>query len=859
MSRYGVTWRLARRDITRAPARTLLTMAMVALPVLAVTTGDVLLRGLDTVGVSDQTLDVLGPQAQALVRTQPGRPTELSQDASGFGYSSGAFSDRPPLSAEEVLAVLPPGSRLVSVETGIASIALPDGPGRVRAVLADPADPLLKGRYTVDSGRLPTADNEVAVAPSLVAAGLTIGAAVQDGTGQSLQVVGVLADSDGLTATLLGLPEVTELQPEEFLTSQEWLVDSPADVTYADVLELNALGAVVTSRAVLRDPPPEAVQPSSGSADSGGIVVVGLVVAMAVLEIVLLAGPAFAVSARRQRRGLAQLSAAGGRPQDSQLVVLLGALLLGSAAAVIGVTLGVAAAAGVRAVAPVFVEDPFQVPVTDLVVITLVAILSALLAAAVPARWASRQDPTAVLTDRPVPTRASPLPLTLGFVLLGIGVLACARAARGGNEISVALAAVPTVLGAALLAPLALVAAARLSPRLPFALRYAVRDAARQRGRTAPAVAAIAAVVAGAVALGIGASSDAAQYRADDARATAVDIALVTGRLTDQAVWDQLEGAVVRAGATGVAQVRGPDDPDSSRPVSVCGRADPAGGCAQGLLARGSGGTFSTSVLIGESSLTALGIDGADRERALTVLAAGGAVAFTDQAERPATVDLQTGGESPRVATVPVELIDTGAGTAQVEAVLSEAAAEALDLDVVTTALVLDVPTDTGAISAAISLLAPEVSLQLPGQGGDSDRGTGLVLLLLGAVAGVLVLGGVLTSTLLALSDARPQFAMLHAVGAADRSRRSVAAGHAATLGVLGAMLGLGAGLVIGVAVAYPLTTNGQPLDGLLPPFLDIPWLLLAGLVVAVPAVAALIAALSARGPLPSAGRKALA
>lgn len=331
-----------------------------------------------------------------------------------------------------------------------------------------------------------------------------------------------------LSSTLLGLPGATTLQPEEFTPSQEWLVDSPADVTYDDVLELNALGAVVTSRAVLRDPPPETEQPSSGGASSGGIVVVGLVVAMAVLEIVLLAGPAFAVSARRQRRGLAQLSAAGGRPQDSQLVVLLGTLLLGSVAALAGVALGVGTAVLVRAAGPVFGQGSLQVPVLDLAAIVVVAVLSALLAAVVPARSASRQDLMAVLTDRPVPTRPSPLPVTLGFVLLAVGVLACARAARGGDEYSVALAAVPTVLSAALLAPLALATAARLSPRLPFALRYAVRDAARQRGRTAPAVAAIAAVVAGAVALGTGASSDAAQYRADDARAAAVDVALVT-------------------------------------------------------------------------------------------------------------------------------------------------------------------------------------------------------------------------------------------------------------------------------------------------------------------------------------------
>ncbi len=858
MSRYGVALRLARRDITRAPARTLLTMAMVALPVLAVTTGDVLLRGLEAAtGSSGTSPDVLGPRAEALVRVQPGRPSGLSQDATGNGMTFLEPTDRPPLTAEDVLAVLPAGSRLASVESGIASIALPDGPGRVRAVLADPSDPLLTGRFTVASGRLPAAAGEIAVAPSLLAAGLAVGGSVQDGAGTPLQVVGALPEGEELAPALLGLPDATELEPDADNPSQDWLVDGPADITYDDVLELNELGAVVTSRAVLRNPPPDTGGPTPGGVDRAAIVIVGLVVAMAVLEIVLLAGPAFAVGARRQRRGLAQLSAAGGRPEDSQLVVLLGALLLGSAAAVAGVTAGLGAAVLARAAVPALVEGALRVPVLDLALIVAVAVLSALLAAVVPARAASRQDPMAVLTDRPVPVRPSRLPLSLGVVLLGLGVLACARAARGGDEVSVALSAVPTVLGAALLAPLALAGAARLSPRLPFALRYAVRDAARQRGRTAPAVAAIAAVVAGAVALGTGASSDAEQYRAGDAQASSVQVALVAGRLADQDVWDRLETAVARAGGTGVAQVRGYEDRDSSRPVSVCTSADPAGRC--GLLSNGYSSALGAGVLVGESALIAVGITGPDRDRALEALAAGGAVAFTDQPERSTTVALRTSGASPRTTTVPVALIDTTGGTAPAEAVLAEAAAGALGLPVVTTALVLDPPTDVEAVRDAIALRAPEVSLELPGQGRSDDRGTGLVLLLLGAVAGVLVLGGVLTSTLLALSDARPQFATLHAIGAADRSRRSIAAGHAATLGVLGALLGVAAGLVTGVAVAYPLTTDGQPLAGLLPPFLDVPWLLLLGLVVAVPAVAALVAALTTRGPLPGAGRKALA
>ena len=70
-----------------------------------------------------------------------------------------------------------------------------------------------------------------------------------------------------------------------------------------------------------------------------------------------------------------------------------------------------------------------------------------------------------------------------------------------------------------------------------------------------------------------------------------------------------------------------------------------------------------------------------------------------------------------------------------------------------------------------------------------------IVLLVLGALGGVLMLGGTLTATFLALSDARPDLATLSAVGAAPRARRRVAAAYALVVGVVGAVLGRGGGL----------------------------------------------------------------
>ena len=859
MSRTVVALRLARRELVRAPARTALVLAMVALPVAAVTAADVLLR--TAVAPAAEAAPPLPAGAEALVREIPGT-TDVVQDADGSGWTtsgSGAGSAGPRLRPEQLLAGLPAGSRLALVEQGIAAVALPDGPGRVRAVLADVADPLLAGRYAVDRGRLPAARGEVAVSPRLAEAGVGLGTTTRDDRGRPLSVVGVLTEqTDG--DDLLALPGATSLAPAVGAEGRQWLVDSPRPVTWDDVQQLNAVGAVVTSRAVLEDPPAGA--PSADGGSTWDATVFGLAAAMAVLEVVLLAGPAFAVGARRQRHALAQLAAAGGRPEDGRLVVLAGAGLLGVVAAGVGIAAGLGVASLlVSTVTSLGLRPAPDVPVLDLVVVFLIAVASALLAALAPAMSVARLDPVAVLTDRTRRDRPSRAPVLLGVVLLGVGVLGAVQAAWGGNEYSVALAAVPTVLGAVLLAPAALVAAARGARPLPFALRYAARDAARQRSRTAPAVGAITAVVAAAVALGVGGASDGEQSRVSDSRTEfAADVAVVTGELPSERIWDTLSAAVGRA-APGhdVRPLLGVQREATGQDVAMCLDGDAADGASCSPPLTSWGGSLSASVLVGTDALAVLGqLDSGQRAQAAEVLSKGGALVFTDRpalASRAAFTPLQGG-----TVEAPSLVVQVAGSGAPVRAVLSPSLADRLGLDVRTTGLAVFGPQDVAtreAVSHALALRAPEASLATPVS--PADRETGLALLLLGGVAGALVLGGVLTSTLLVLSDARPEFATLGTLGAAARTRRLIAAGYAATLGLVGALLGTAAGLVPGVAVAYPLTREGGPRRGLLPPFLDVPWLLVAVLVVVVPAVAAAVAALTARGTAPTVRRKALA
>jgi putative ABC transport system permease protein len=130
-----------------------------------------------------------------------------------------------------------------------------------------------------------------------------------------------------------------------------------------------------------------------------------------------------------------------------------------------------------------------------------------------------------------------------------------------------------------------------------------------------------------------------------------------------------------------------------------------------------------------------------------------------------------------------------------------------------------------------------------------------VVLWILFGLAGVLMLGGTLTATFLALSDARPDLATLSAVGASPRMRRAVASAYAVSVGVVGAALGAAVGFVPGIAITYPLTRPYNSGDPGPSHYLVIPWLEIVGLVVLLPLLTALVVGLLARSRLPLVAR----
>lgn len=866
--------RLAWRDALRAKGRSILVLVMIALPVLGVVAADVLFATSDVSGA--EALERRLGTADAVVVFQPGQ-TKVVQDIDPDRYgSSGTFRGKELGDLDDVRAVLGDDVRGIEWQRGDLRIATPKGFTYAAASLLDLRDPLAGGLWRIDAGRAAEGNGEVVLNTYLAdRADVTVGDEIETADGQTYEVVGIGEDaSDRSTPFLVGVDPSLVASPT--LTSRTLLVDAGGPVTWDDVRSLNSIGATVLSRAVLLDPPPaseipEVVRQFDHGVDEAVVAVAVLVVVMALIEVVLLAGPAFAVGARRQSRNLALMAATGGTPTQARRVILASGLVLGGIGAVLGVVLGLGAAATLL---PVFQRfsgswlGPFDVPWLHVAGIAVFGLVSALLAAVVPAWIASRQDVVAVLAgrraDRPAGLRSPALGLVL---LLGGSALAAYGAVNAdGGEILIAASAIPTVLGMVLLIPLVLAGLGRLSGRLPLALRYAVRDAARHRTRTVPAVAAVAATVAGVVALGVANASDAAQSRALYTPILAMGDGTVITQDERPGVFGQLKAAVERE--TPDTDIQVIDGVLTSLPDGRFRQVTVRAGDRPGPVDAW-GSALGSSLIVSDAELPAAlpGVDDADRAAAREVLAHGGAVVFTsrevsgDEARIKVEEYGPQGGRGKMIgrATVPAYFLKVGSEMAPAQVVLSPAAAEKAGLEVAPVALALTggMTTDQEQdLSEAVAAVSENASVYVE-RGFQNDEETVILLLILGGLGAVLMLGGTLTATFLALSDARPDLATLAAVGASPRSRRGVAASYAVVVGLVGALLGAAVGFIPGIAVTYPLTGDQWGPTGASGPshYLDVPWLLVGTLVIALPLVTALVVGLTARSRLPLVSR----
>jgi putative ABC transport system permease protein len=267
---------------------------------------------------------------------------------------------------------------------------------------------------------------------------------------------------------------------------------------------------------VVLNPPPQDQRPpeSQGALSSAAVPFVAyaggaLLGALALLEVGLLAGAAFAVGAKGQVRELALLAATGAETPTIRSVVMAAGLWLGGIGVAAGAVVGLAAAAVVVSVARVNGSVRFPGFHPDALLTGLVMAMgfaACLLAALAPARQVARQAVLGALKSGRAPAPAGKVSTVVGSVLLGVAAAALAGGtwfAVTSEDPDVFASRTPLVawllLGGALLAVTSLVLLtgklvvllAGRAGRLPLAARMAARDSSRNRSRTVPAVAAV--------------------------------------------------------------------------------------------------------------------------------------------------------------------------------------------------------------------------------------------------------------------------------------------------------------------------------------------------------------------------------
>ena len=935
LTAWRAALRIARRDALRAKGRSALVLAMIALPVVGVAGADIVYRSAD-LDPGERITRQMG-RADALVMAGSiGEATLQAPDpreGSG-GFSDGSPAKRKPTPQEEhakrtppeklVTELLPPGSTLVVVQSGRSvSAGTKDGLLSVQTVEADLADPVWHGNINLVGGRAPAAADEIAATQKFLDdSGLHLGdtTALTGLDGRRFTITAAVEYPGDLgSAILVGRPGtlLKALDPDgERGSGASWLVKLPAGAAldWPTVQKFNAYGLVVASRSVILDPPPRSQVPyytemarygGSGSVDPTAFVILGTVAGMALLEIVLLAGPAFAVGARRSRRQLGLLAAGGGDRSHIRAVVLGGGIVLGLAGAVVGVALATVLVAVLRPWAEAQAGSRFghfDWQPLDLLGVAAIGLVTGLLAAVVPAVQASRQDVVEALTGRGSVKPASRKLAVLGLLMVAGGsALALLGTATDASTRTLGLFGGSAIaeLGMVCCTPLLIGVFGRLGRHLPLSPRLALRDAVRHRGRTAPAVAAVMAAVAGAVAVGVYTASD------DEQNRRAYEAMLPAGAVMMQTYQDGSSGSPDLAGLRAAVERSVPglgpradlysassgggcDTPAGCGWVDVAipeenrcpePEADADGNVDMAQLERArrddprcsdmfSGGTYFGDGPVAAGDGTLLHNMFGVRDRAAAqALAAGKAVVFekrllgkdgriTLELTRMPSSDTNPDGSraEPVVTRVGVDAVVVPAEARSARAVVSPETARRLGLTARAVGSVwlpdtAPASADQQRASAAIGKVDSRAGLRVE-RGYESEQT--LVGLALTGFAALVALGAAGIATGLAAADSQRDLATLAAVGATGGIRRRLSGFQCGVIAAMGTVLGTVCGVVPAVALrkmeasgmsAVMGRNNGEAV-------IVFPWRDLAITFVGLPLLAVLLAMLFTRSRL---------
>ncbi|WP_285242294.1 FtsX-like permease family protein [Pseudarthrobacter sp. fls2-241-R2A-127] len=524
-SSLRVALRLARRDIGRHKGRSLLIILLIMVPVAGMTGAATLYQSSQRTPAEIVDYELGGTQARFSALPVPSSdslqdPLNDAMVASSTGRYDPDFK---PADPRDVLPagyqVLPQRQLQLTTGVGAALVALQ---GRE----VDALNPAFAGKFTLLDGRPPHGGAEVLASPGLMARfHLTFGQEITTSAGTFVPV-GTIRDAgsaDGNSFLYLQsnqVPANLAPGPQAHLSVSYYLV-GPEPVTWDYIKDANSKGVAVLSRSVVLDPPPldqRVVPGSQPRDDSSALMAVyatfGLVGALALLEVGLLAGAAFAVGAKQQVRELALLASSGAESTTIRAVVTAAGLWLGGIAVAAGAAVGLGAAAVVvhlvRLTGSVRLAGVHpDVPMT--LAAAAMGLAACVLAAMVPARQVSRQAVLGALKSGRAPapktrrsTVAGAVALVAAAVLLLAGwVLGTSTTDPDQRAAKLPLVVTLLILGAVFgVAGLVMVTGwlvLRLTSRtrwMTLSFRMAARDSARNRGRSVPAVAAVLAAAA---------------------------------------------------------------------------------------------------------------------------------------------------------------------------------------------------------------------------------------------------------------------------------------------------------------------------------------------------------------------------
>ncbi|MGY6498355.1 MAG: FtsX-like permease family protein [Microcella sp.] len=517
-----IALRLAARNARRSLGRSILIVAMMAIPVAGMSATAVVVASSNP--TDRELVELHFADAKAIAAVE-GRPGEGVIQAPGAPVDGWASRSTPVDNYEALGAPVDPtdaiNGRVVAVTTIYSAVRAGDLVRQAEGIAGQVFISELAGRYDIIRGAAPVGDGEIALSAALAdALGVDVGSSVEVLTADTpVTVSGIGRSSHASDAGMMFFGSETLLGVDPGDSTGRfgtlfYALDST--LTWDDVLALNRQGIIATSPDIILGGGPYPGALTEGFLDSayglnGAFLALGaLIGGFLLVQVVLLAGAAFMVGARQQQRALAVVASVGAENRLLRSVVTANGIVLGTIGAAVGLGLGIGAGAVVIELTrsgsalqyPGFHLDPLL-----LGLVVLAAIGAGWIAAAIPARIATRIDVVAALRGarRPAVVRSGARRRALAVIVCGsvsvvmggVGLVVLRSLAEYPPELdavsvgAIGLGAVLLQLGVLLALPTVLRAIANATTKASTSVRLATRDTARNAGRTVPVAGAV--------------------------------------------------------------------------------------------------------------------------------------------------------------------------------------------------------------------------------------------------------------------------------------------------------------------------------------------------------------------------------